>query len=213
MSESPNLFEDIRKAVIDGDRAAARSLAEESVRRGLDPNEVIDKGLVPGIQAVGELWESGEYFLPELLGAGDAFKAGMALLKPKLSEGDQFSQGKVLLGTVHGDVHDIGKNLVGFMLSSAGFTVVDVGVNVTAQDFAQAVREHQPQVLGMSALLTTTMLGMGEVIEELKKQGLRDRVKVIIGGGPVSRKYAEDIGADAYGNDAAQAVGLVRSLL
>ena len=135
------------------------------------------------------------------------------ILAPKRSAGDQVSQGKVRLATVHGDVHDIGKNLVGFMLSSAGFTVVDIGTSVSTEEFVQAVREHQPQVLGMSALLTTTMLGMGDVLEELKKQGLRDKVKVIIGGGPVSKKYAEDIGADAYGNDAAQAVSLVRSLL
>jgi 5-methyltetrahydrofolate--homocysteine methyltransferase len=127
--------------------------------------------------------------------------------------GDRQSQGKVVLGTVRGDVHDIGKNLVGFMLSSAGFTVVDIGVDVSTEGFVQAVKEHQPQVLGMSALLTTTMLGMEDVIQELKRQGLRDKVKVLIGGGPVSKKYAEDIGADGYGNDAAQAVTLVRSLL
>jgi 5-methyltetrahydrofolate--homocysteine methyltransferase len=127
--------------------------------------------------------------------------------------GDRQSQGKVLLGTVRGDVHDIGKNLVGFMLSSAGFTVVDIGVDVSTEGFVQAVKEHQPQVLGMSALLTTTMLGMEDVIQELKRQGLRDKVKVLIGGGPVSKKYAEDIGADGYGNDAAQAVTLIRSLL
>jgi 5-methyltetrahydrofolate--homocysteine methyltransferase len=127
--------------------------------------------------------------------------------------GDRQSQGKVVLGTVRGDVHDIGKNLVGFMLSSAGFTVVDIGVDVSTEGFVQAVKEHQPQVLGMSALLTTTMLGMEDVIQELKRQGLRDKVKVLIGGGPVSKKYAEDIGADGYGNDAAQAVTPVRSLL
>jgi 5-methyltetrahydrofolate--homocysteine methyltransferase len=127
--------------------------------------------------------------------------------------GDRQSQGKVVLGTVRGDVHDIGKNLVGFMLSSAGFTVVDIGVDVSTEGFVQAAKEHQPQVLGMSALLTTTMLGMEDVIQELKRQGLRDKVKVLIGGGPVSKKYAEDIGADGYGNDAAQAVTLIRSLL
>jgi len=147
------------------------------------------------------------------MGAGDAFKAGMAVLGPRLSAGDRVSQGKVVLGTVHGDVHDIGKNLVGFMLESAGFTVVNLGVDVSTEGFVNAVKEHQPQVLGMSALLTTTMLGMEDVIRELKAQGLRDKVKVIIGGGPVSKKYAGDIGADAYGNDAAQAVNLVRSLL
>jgi 5-methyltetrahydrofolate--homocysteine methyltransferase len=166
-----------------------------------------------GLKACGDRFETGGFFLPEVMGAGDAFKAGMGALAPKLSAGDQVSKGKVVLGTVHGDVHDIGKNLVGFMLSSAGYTVVDIGTDVSTEGFVQAVREHLPQVVGMSALLTTTMLGMEDVIKELKKQGLRDKVKVLIGGGPVSKKYAEDIGADAYGNDAAQAVSLVKGLI
>jgi 5-methyltetrahydrofolate--homocysteine methyltransferase len=166
-----------------------------------------------GLKACGDRFETGGFFLPEVMGTGDAFKAGMGVLASKLSAGDQVSKGKVVLGTVHGDVHDIGKNLVGFMLSSAGYTVVDIGTDVSTEGFVQAVREHLPQVVGMSALLTTTMLGMEDVIKELKKQGLRDKVKVLIGGGPVSKKYAEDIGADAYGNDAAQAVSLVKGLI
>lgn len=202
----------IAKAVEEGNLYEIEEMVNAALAAGESPKELLE-AMMAGLKICGDRFETGEYFLPELLGAGDAFKTGMGLLKPRLSEGDQFSQGKVVLGTVHGDVHDIGKNLVGFMLASAGFTVVDIGVDVSAEGFAQAVREHQPQVLGMSALLTTTMLGMGEVIEVLKEQGLRDKVKVIIGGGPVSRKYAGEIGADAYGNDAAQAVGLVRSLL
>ncbi len=179
---------------------------------GESPKDLLD-AMMAGLKACGDRFESGEYFLPELMGAGEAFKLGMAALAPKLAAGDRQSQGTVVLGTVRGDVHDIGKSLVGFMLESAGFTVVNLGVDVSAEAFAQAVREHQPQVLGVSALLTTTMLGMADVIDELKRQGLRDKVKVLIGGGPVSKKYAEDIGADGYGNDAAQAVRLVRSLL
>jgi 5-methyltetrahydrofolate--homocysteine methyltransferase len=189
---------------------------EDLVRGALDagesPKDLLE-AMMAGLKACGDHFESGEYFLPELMGAGEAFKAGMAVLAPRLSSGDRVSQGKVVLGTVRGDVHDIGKNLVGFMLESAGFTVVDLGVDVSPEDFAQAVREHKPQVLGMSALLTTTMLGMQDVVDALKQQGLRDKVKVIIGGGPVSKMYAEQIGADGYGNDAAQAVRLVRSLL
>jgi 5-methyltetrahydrofolate--homocysteine methyltransferase len=202
----------IAQAVEEGNLYDIEDMVNAALAAGENPKELLE-ALMAGLKACGDHFEAGEYFLPELMGAGDTFKAGMAALAPKLSAGDQVSQGKVVLGTVHGDVHDIGKNLVGFMLSSSGFTVVDIGTDVSTEGFVQAVREHQPQVLGLSALLTTTMLGMEDVIKELKKQGLRDKVKVIIGGGPVSRKYAEDIGADAYGNDAAQAVTLVRSLL
>jgi 5-methyltetrahydrofolate--homocysteine methyltransferase len=202
----------IAQAVEEGNLYDIEDMVNAALATGENPKELLE-ALMAGLKACGDHFEAGEYFLPELMGAGDTFKAGMAALAPKLSAGDQVSQGKVVLGTVHGDVHDIGKNLVGFMLSSSGFTVVDIGTDVSPEGFVLAVREHQPQVLGLSALLTTTMLGMEDVIKELKKQGLRDKVKVIIGGGPVSRKYAEDIGADAYGNDAAQAVTLVRSLL
>lgn len=202
----------IAQAVEEGNLYDIEDMANAALAAGENPKDLLE-ALMAGLKACGDRFEKSEFFLPELIGAGDAFKAGMAVLSPKLSAGDQVSQGKVVLGTVHGDVHDIGKNLVGFMLSSAGFTVVDIGTDVSTEGFVQAVHEHQPQVLGLSALLTTTMLGMEDVVKELKKQGLRDKVKVIIGGGPVSKKYSEDIGADAYGNDAAQAVTLVRSLL
>ena len=202
----------IAQAVENGNLYDIEDMVSAALAAGESPKDLLES-LMAGLKACGDRFETGEFFLPELMGAGDTFKAGMGILTPKLSSGDQVSQGKVVLGTVHGDVHDIGKNLVGFMLSSAGFTVVDIGSDVSTEGFVQAVREQQPQVLGMSALLTTTMLGMEDVIKELKNQGLTDKVKVIIGGGPVSKKYAEDIGADAYGNDAAQAVTLVRALL
>jgi 5-methyltetrahydrofolate--homocysteine methyltransferase len=202
----------IAEAVEEGNLYDIEDMVIAALAAGESPKELLD-ALMAGVKSCGDRFEKGEYFLPELMGAGDAFKAGMGILAPKLSVGDRVSQGKVVLGTVHGDVHDIGKNLVGFMLSSAGFTVIDIGNDVSTEGFVKAVRDHQPQVLGMSALLTTTMLGMEDVIKELKNQGLRDNVKVIIGGGPVSKKYSEDIGADAYGNDAAQAVAMVRSLL
>ena len=202
----------IAKAVEEGNLYEIEEMVGAALAAGENPKELLE-ALMAGLKECGDRFETGEYFLPELLGSGEAFKKGMAILAPKLAVADRVSQGKVVLGTVQGDVHDIGKNLVGFMLSSAGFTVVDIGNDVTPQGFVQAVREHQPQVLGMSALLTTTMLGMEDVIKELQKQGLRDKVKVVIGGGPVSRKYAQDIGADGYGNDAAQAVSLVKGLL
>jgi 5-methyltetrahydrofolate--homocysteine methyltransferase len=202
----------IAKAVEQGNLYEIEDMVNAALAAGESPKGLLE-AMMAGLKACGDRFEAGEYFLPELMGAGDAFKTGMGVLAPRLSAGDRVSQGTVVLGTVHGDVHDIGKNLVGFMLESAGFTVVNLGVDVSTEAFVQAVREHQPQVLGMSALLTTTMLGMEDVMGELKRQGLRDKVKVLIGGGPVSKKYADDIGADAYGNDAAQAVSLVRSLL
>jgi 5-methyltetrahydrofolate--homocysteine methyltransferase len=202
----------IAQGVEEGNLYEIEEMVGAALAAGESPRELLE-AMMAGLKACGERFEAGEYFLPELLGAADAFNAAMGVLKPHLSPDDRTSQGKVVLGTVRGDVHDIGKNLVGFMLESAGFTVVNLGVDVAAEAFAQAVREHRPEVLGLSALLTTTMLGMGDVVEELKRQGLRDQVKVLIGGGPVSKKYAEEIGADGYGNDAAQAVRLVRSLL
>lgn len=202
----------IATGVEEGNLYEIEDMVNTALAAGESPKDLLES-MMAGLKACGDRFEKGEYFLPELMGAGEAFKLGMSVLAPRLSAGDQVSQGTVVLGTVHGDVHDIGKNLVGFMLSSAGFMVVDIGVDVSTAGFVQAVKEHQPVVLGMSALLTTTMLGMEDVIQELQAQGLRDRVKVIIGGGPVSKKYAEDIGADAYGNDAAQAVNLVKGLL
>jgi 5-methyltetrahydrofolate--homocysteine methyltransferase len=202
----------IAKTVEEGNLYDIEEQVKAALAGGENPKELLE-ALMAGLKACGDRFETGEFFLPELIAAGEAFTSGMGVLTPKLAAGDRVSQGKVVLGTVHGDVHDIGKNLVGFMLSSAGFTVVDIGTDVSTEQFVQAVREEKPNVLGMSALLTTTMLGMEDVIKELKKQGLRDKVKVIIGGGPVSKKYCEDIGADGYGNDAAQAVSLVKGLM
>jgi 5-methyltetrahydrofolate--homocysteine methyltransferase len=202
----------IAAGVAEGNVYDIEDLVNSALAAGEKAKDLLE-AMMTGLKTCGDRFESGEYFLPELMGAGEAFTVGMKVLAPKLAPGDRTSQGTVILGTVRGDVHDIGKNLVGFMLESAGFTVVNLGVDVSAEVFAEAVREHKPQVLGMSGLLTTTMLGMEDVIEELKRQGLRDEVKVIIGGAPVSKKYAEQIGADGYGTDAAQAVRLVRSLL
>jgi 5-methyltetrahydrofolate--homocysteine methyltransferase len=202
----------IAEGVATGNVYDMEDLVNSALAAGENPKDLLE-AMMAGLKTCGDRFESGEYFLPELMGAGEAFSVGMKALAPELAPGDRTSQGTVVLGTVRGDVHDIGKNLVGFMLESAGFTVVNLGVDVPAEAFAQAVRDHQPQVLGLSGLLTTTMLGMEDVIEELKRQGLRDQVKVIIGGAPVSKKYAEQIGADGYGNDAAQAIKLVRSLL
>jgi 5-methyltetrahydrofolate--homocysteine methyltransferase len=202
----------VAAGVADGNVYDMEDMVSSALAAGENPKDLLE-AMMAGLKTCGDRFESGACFLPELMGAGDAFTLGMEVLAPKLAPGDRTSEGTVVLGTVRGDVHDIGKNLVGFMLESAGFTVVNLGVDLSPEAFAQAVRDHKPQVLGMSGLLTTTMLGMEDVIEELKRNGLRDGVKVMIGGAPVSKKYAEQIGADGYGNDAAQAVRLVRSLL
>jgi 5-methyltetrahydrofolate--homocysteine methyltransferase len=187
-------------------------MVNSALEAGGNAKDLLEAMMI-GLKTCGDRFESGEYFLPELMGAGDAFAVGMKVLAPQLAPGDRTSQGTVVVGTVRGDVHDIGKDQVGFMLESSGLTVVNLGVDVSAEACVQSVRDHEPQVPGLSGLLTTTMLGMEDVIEELKRQRLRDQVKVIIGGAPVSKKYAEQIGADGYGNDAAQAVSLVHSLL
>ncbi|HEX16246.1 MAG TPA: cobalamin-binding protein, partial [Deltaproteobacteria bacterium] len=173
----------------------------------------LNEALIPAMEIVGREYEEGERYVPEMLISAEAMKAAMGVLRPRLVETGVRLKGKVVIGTVEGDLHDIGKNLVAMMLEGAGFEVIDLGVEVTAERFVQAVREHKPDVLGMSALLTTTMIHMPEVIEALKEAGLREEVKVIVGGAPVTQEYAEKIGADGYAPDAASAVEVVKRLL
>ncbi len=204
--------EGILNAVVNGDVYGIEELVGQALGAGEAPGEVL-QAMMAALEQVGKEFEAGEYFLPEMMMSADAFKLGMKALGPALAGTPVEHAGVVLLGTVQGDVHDIGKNLVGFMLEGAGFQVIDLGVDVPPARFAAAVQTYRPHVLGLSALLTTTMLGMQEVIEELRRRGLREQVKVLVGGSPVSKRFAEQIGADAYGTDAAQAVGLVRALL
>jgi 5-methyltetrahydrofolate--homocysteine methyltransferase len=206
------MSEPIADAVCKGDVYEIEELIQEQLDRGVDPMLILD-GMMEGLERCGKMFEAGTHFLPDLMMSGDTFKAGMAVLAPSLADTPRTFAGTVLLGTVQGDIHDIGKNLVGFMMESAGFRVIDLGVDVPAPIFVEAVQEHTPDVLGLSALLTTTMLGMREVIEEIESAGLRDRVQVIIGGAPVSRRFSDEIGADAYAPDAAQAVSTIRELL
>ena len=209
------LLSAMRQCVIDGDVERARELAQQSITAGLDPLEAITRGFTPGVNHVGEQFGLGEMFLPELVLGGEAMKAAVEVLEPELQRRGTARQslGRVVLGTVHGDMHEIGKTLVHTMLSASGFEVHDLGVDVPATRFVEAVRTLQPQVLGLSALLTTTMPGQREVIEALAAAGLRTQVKVVIGGAPVSQQWATEIGADGYGEDAMRAVTLVRALL
>ncbi len=199
-------------AILKGEIYDIEDLINQQLKDGTKSEDCL-KAMMAGLEEAGKQFEAGNYFVPELAVAGDTFKAGMAILKPHLTGPVTQKSGVIVLGTVHGDVHDIGKNLVGFLLESSGFKVIDVGSDVSAERFVQAVKENSADVLAMSALLTTTMLGMRDVMESLKKAKLRNKVKVIIGGAPVSQKFAEEIGADAYGATAPQGGDIVKAWL
>lgn len=203
----------IAEALIAGNAPEVKKLTEEALAEGLNPQVIIQEGLIPGMTEVGRRFKANEFYVPEVLIAARAMHAGLDVLKPLLTESKIEPVGKVVLGTVQGDLHDIGKNLVGMMLEGAGFSVVDMGTDVSPNKFIEAVKENKPQILGMSALLTTTMPSMKKTIEAVKEAGLRDQVKVIIGGAPVTERYACEIGADGYAPDAASAVDLVKGLL
>ena len=181
--------------------------------RGWSAKKVLDEALVAGMNVVGIDFRDGILFVPEVLLAANAMKAGMAILKPILSETGAEPVGKMVIGTVKGDIHDIGKNLVGMMMEGAGFEVVDLGINTDAETYIAALKEHRPDILGMSALLTTTMPMMGETINAIKEAGIRDQVKIMIGGAPVTAEFAKEIGADAYASNAASAVDTGKELL
>jgi len=203
----------ITEAVRDGNTYDIEELIQSRLDAGDDPFDLL-RAMMEGLEQCGRKFEAGEYFLPELIMASDAFTSGMKVLEPHLGEASPMGQeGRVLLGTVAGDVHDIGKNLVGFLLKSAGFEVIDLGTDVSTAAFIEAVKKYEPDVLGLSALLTTTMLGMEDVIKAMDAEGLRERTKVIIGGGSVSARFAEQIRADAYASDAAEGVRKVRELV
>ncbi len=202
------LFNDIRKAIVEGDKPRAQELAREAIRSGVDLNEVIDKGYVPGIQAVGELWEKGDYFLPELITSAECMKAAMDILQPEMAKANIKSRslGKVVIGTVEGDIHDIGKNLVASMLQANGFEVFDLGADVKLERFIEKAEAEKADIICLSALLTTTMLNQKRFIELLRQKGLYGKYKVLVGGAPATRKWADDIGAQGYAENAALAV-------
>ena len=203
--------EEIANAVMNGDIYDIEEILQRQLKT-VEPLVCVD-AMMAGLEETGKRFEKGEYFLPELMMAGDTFKAGMEVLTPLLAGGSRQSRGTVVLGTVQGDVHDIGKNLVGFMLESAGYKVIDLGIDVPVERFVEAVKTQSPDVLALSALLTTTMLGMKAILDALEAAGLRSKVKVVVGGAPLSQKFAEDIGADGYGVTAPNAVDLVNGWL
>lgn len=205
----------IQKAIIEGNKDAAEALAREAVEKKLDLNQVIEKGYIPGIQKVGDLWEKGEYFLPELITSAECMKAAMDVLRPELEKSHikTKSRGKVVIGTVEGDIHDIGKNLVASILSANGFEVIDLGADVKLERFIEKALEENADFICLSALLTTTMLGQKRVIELIKEKNLKGRFKVLVGGAPVNRKWADSIGADGYAENAMTAVKAVKKLI
>ena len=211
---SQEIYDQLAQAVIDGEPEDATMIATKALELGLDPLTCINEGLTKGIQKVGELFSSGEYFLPELIIGADTMKAALDVLEPAML-GDQARQvvAKVVLGTVQGDLHEIGKTLVGTMLTANGFQVIDIGVDKTADEFIAAIKESGATLVGASALLTTTMLHQKALIEALNSNGLREQVKVMVGGAPVTPSYAEEIGADGYAEDAISAVNLAFRLI
>ena len=204
------IFRSLTEAVVNFDIEGVRRLAQEVIDNGLDPYEAITEALNEGMRIVGEKYEAKEYFLSELLLAGESMKAALEILTPHLKAGGIEAIGKVVIGTVKGDIHDIGKTIVTTLLRSAGFEVIDLGVDVSAEKFIESIREADADILAMSALLTTTMPYMGEVVKELEENGLRGKVTVIVGGAPLSEDYAKKVGADLYAVDAVEAVRKLR---
>jgi 5-methyltetrahydrofolate--homocysteine methyltransferase len=206
-------LQDLAQSVEQGQVQKVSGLTQQLLDSGVSPKIILNDGLIAGMTVVGEKMRSGEMYLPEVLQSASAMHGSLKILKPHLVREGTQSRGKIMVGTVKGDMHDIGKNLVSIMLQGAGFDIVDLGLNVSAQKFVEAISAHQPAILGLSAMLTTTMLNMKTTIEAINAAGLRSSVKVIIGGAPVSQKFADEIGADGYARDAVLAVDKVKQLL
>lgn len=206
-------YADLAQSVIEGQKDRVMDQVKGLIAAGNSPLEIVNEGLIAGMNVVGVRFKAGDMYVPEVLMAAKSMTGGLEIVKPLIAAADQKSQGKILLGTVKGDLHDIGKNLVGMLIESGGLEVINMGVDVSAEDFIDAVIEHEPDILALSALLTTTMPAMQDIIELLEDEDLRDKVKVIIGGAPVSQEYADTIGADGYGADAGSAVELCKKLL
>ncbi len=208
-----DLYLQMQDDLYDGLKEEIPQQVREALARGQSPQEVLDEGLVAGMDIVGIDFRDGILFVPEVLMAASSMKAGMEILRPLLTETGAPQVGKAVVGTVKGDIHDIGKNLVAMMFEGAGFEVINLGINVDAEQFVAAIREHKPDIIGMSALLTTTMPYMKVVVDTLGEEDLRDEVYVMVGGAPVTENFAREVGADAYGRDAAVSVEIAKSFM
>ena len=207
------ILSEISTAVIEGNRDDSAKLTQEALDEGLSAQEILDNGLMPGMDHVGVEFRAGNMFVPEVLRSARTMQASMDIIKPLLAESGVEMTGKVLLGTVKGDLHDIGKNLVGMMCEGGGFEVKDLGKDIGPEAFVQAVKEFEPHIVGMSALLTTTMRAMEHTLKALEEAGVRDKVKVMIGGAPVTQDFSDQIGADGYASNAASAVELAKTFM
>lgn len=206
-------MEKLKSLVIEGNVKASIARVQELLNQGVPAEDIMRTALVPAMDEVGILFQNGEYYLPEMLVASKAMQEGLKLLKPLLAKGSSAYLGRAVIGTVKGDLHDIGKNMVGMSLEGAGFEVIDLGADVPVESFVTAVKEHKPVVVGLSALITTTMPVMKDVIDAVKSAGLRSGVKIMIGGAPITQKYATEIGADFYGSDSTSAKDYARSVI
>ncbi len=200
----------ISEKLISGDVEGLKQLTEEALQSDTNPGDILNHGLLPGMDNVGQRWKDGDMFMPEVLRCAKAMSGAMDILRPKLAESDMGTAGTLVIGTVAGDLHDIGKDLAAMMFEGAGYKVINIGIDQPNENFVKAVKEHKPNLLGMSALLTTTMPRMGEVINSLKEAGIRDQIAVIIGGAPVTEDFAGEIGADLYAPNAGSAVDIAK---
>ncbi|MEJ2748772.1 MAG: corrinoid protein [Anaerolineae bacterium] len=208
-----NILSEMATAVIEGNMGDITDMTDDALDDGLSAKEILDNGLMPGMDHVGVEFKAGNMFVPEVLRSARTMQAAMDILKPLLAESGEKMVGKILIGTVKGDMHDIGKNLAGMMCEGAGFEVIDLGKDVAPETFVEEVKKQQPDIVGMSALLTTTMRMMGQTIKALEEAGLRDQVKIMIGGAPVTQSFADQIGADGYASNAAAATELAKRLV
>ena len=207
------LLDEVYELILDGDADGTVALVEESLADGADPSKLLFDAMIPSLEEVGNLFETEVYFLPEMLTSANAMKAAMEVLRPHLGAEEAEQIGTFLIGTVAGDIHDIGKNMCGVMLEGAGFKVIDIGINVPAADFVEAIKTHQPDVVGMSAFLTTTVPEIDNNLAAFEEAGVRDSVKVMVGGAPVTEDYAIGAGADAYAPDASSAARVAKALI
>ena len=215
MSVKEELIKRLKEAVVSGDPEEVSKIARKIIEAGIDPLEAVEKALVAGVLELGDMWVRGEAFIADVVAAADAMKAGLSILKNDIAKKGKSVKylGRIVIGTVEGDIHDIGKSIVATLWEASGFEVIDLGVDVSPQRFVEAIKSYNPDVVGMSALLTTSMLKQKETIEAIKQAGLRDKVKIVIGGAPTTEEWAREIGADGWAPDAFSAVGLVKRLL
>jgi 5-methyltetrahydrofolate--homocysteine methyltransferase len=210
MSGNKMILDKLREAIVELDIDSIVGLCENAIDSGIPPYDIVINGMAKGMEIVGQKYEDGEYYLAELIMAGETMKEGMTFLEPHLAKSDMEKAGTCIVGTVKGDLHDIGKNVFVSLLRAQNYEVIDLGVDISPEQFIEAVKEHKPNLVAMSALLTTTMVEMENVVTQLKEAGLREGVKIIIGGAPLSQKYASDIGADAAASDAVEGIRIIK---